>query len=60
MHGGGGGVAGMGTQPGTGLAWNWPGTPNARGGLLGWEFRMHEGVSSPGIPKGGGLKTLIY
>ena len=31
------------------------------GGLLGLEFRMHEGVSSPGIPKGGGgLKTLIY
>ena len=31
-------------------------------GLLGLEFRMHEGVSSPGIPKGGGggLKTLIY
>ena len=23
-------------------------------GLLGLEFRMHEGVSSPGIPKGGG------
>ena len=22
------------------------------GGLLGLEFRMHEGVSSPGIPKG--------
>ena len=33
------------------------------GGLLGLEFRMHEGVSSPRIPKGGGgggLKTLIY
>ena len=33
------------------------------GGLLGLEFRMHEGVSSPGILKrggGGGLKTLIY
>ena len=30
------------------------------GGLLGLEFRMPEGVSSPGIPKGGGgLKTLI-
>ena len=31
-------------------------------GLLGLEFRMHEGVSSPGILKGGGggLKTLIY
>ena len=27
------------------------GTPNAWG-LLGLEFRMHEGVSSPGIPKG--------
>ena len=37
----------------------WPGIPNAWG-LLGLEFRMHEGVSSPGIPKGGGLKTLIY
>ena len=24
------------------------------GGLLGLEFRMHKGVSSPGIPKGGG------
>ena len=24
------------------------------GGLLGLEFRMHEGVSSPGILKGGG------
>ena len=24
------------------------------GGLLGLEFRMHEGVSSPGIPKGEG------
>ena len=24
------------------------------GGLLGLEFRMHEGVSSPGNPKGGG------
>ena len=24
------------------------------GGLLGLEFRMHEGVSSLGIPKGGG------
>ena len=23
-------------------------------GLLRLEFRMHEGVSSPGIPKGGG------
>ena len=34
-----------------------------RGGgvvLLGLEFGMHEGVSSPGIPKGRGLKTLIY
>ena len=33
------------------------------GGLLGLEFRMHEGISSPGILKGrrgGGLKTLIY
>ena len=30
------------------------------GGLLGLEFRMHEGISSPGIPKRGGLKTLIY
>ena len=31
-----------------------------QGGLLGLEF-MHEGVSSPGIPRGGGgLKTLIY
>ena len=26
------------------------------GGLLGLEFRMHEGVSSPGILKGGGQK----
>ena len=24
------------------------------GALLGLKFRMHEGVSSPGIPKGGG------
>ena len=30
------------------------------GGLLGLEVRMHEGVSGPGIPKGKGLKTLIY
>ena len=31
------------------------------GGLPGLEFRMHEGVFSPGIPKGGGgLKTLFY
>ena len=29
-------------------------------GLLGLEFQMHEGVSSPGILKGGGLKTLIH
>ena len=27
------------------------------GGLLGLEFRMHEGVSSPGIPKGRGAKN---
>ena len=27
------------------------------GGLLGLEFRMHEGVSSPRIPKGGGAKN---
>ena len=27
------------------------------GGLLGLEFRMHEGVSSPGIPKGGRAKN---
>ena len=27
------------------------------GGLLGLEFRMHEGVSSPRIPKGGGTKN---
>ena len=27
------------------------------GGLLGLEFRMHEGVSSPEIPKGGGIKN---
>ena len=26
-------------------------------GLLRLEFRMHEGVSSPGIPKGGGAKN---
>ena len=30
-------------------------------GVLGLEFRMHEGVSSLGILKGGGgLKTLVY
>ena len=29
------------------------------GGLLRLEFQMHEGVSSSGILKGGGLKTLI-
>ena len=29
-------------------------------GLLGLEFRMHEGVSSLGIQKEGGLKTLVY
>ena len=39
MHGGGGGS----------LAWN----SECTGGLLGLEFQMHEGVSSPGIPKGG-------
>ena len=39
------------------LAWN---SKCMKGGLLGLEFRMHEGVSSPGISKGGGLKTLIY
>ena len=44
MHGGGS------------LAWN----SECTGGLLGLEFQMHEGVSSPGILKGGGLKTLIY
>ena len=39
------------------LAWN----SECMGGLLELEFRMHEGVSSPGILKGGGgLKTLIY
>ena len=27
------------------------------GGLLGFEFRMHEGVSSLGILKGGGVKN---
>ena len=47
MHGGGGVL--------------WHGIPNAwGGGLLGLEVRMHEGVSGPGIPKGKGLKTLIY
>ena len=35
---------------GGGLPWN----SECTGGLLGLEFRMHEGVSSPGIPKGGG------
>ena len=35
------------------LAWN----SECTGGLLGLEFQMHEGVSSPGIPKGGGAKT---
>ena len=35
------------------LAWN----SECMGGLLGLEFRMHEGVSSPGIPKGGGTKN---
>ena len=34
------------------LAWN----SKCRGGLLGLEF-MHEGVSSPGIPRGGGAKN---
>ena len=43
------------------LAWNSECTGDGGGGLLGLEFQMHEGVSSPGIPKGGGeLKTLIY
>ena len=32
------------------LAWN----SECTGGLLGLEFRMHEGVSSPGILKRGG------
>ena len=41
---------------GSSLAWN----SECTGGLLGLEFQMHEGVSSPEIPKGGGLKTLIY
>ena len=31
------------------LVWN----SECTGGLLGLEFRMHEGISSPGIPKGG-------
>ena len=31
------------------LTWN----SECMGGLLGLEFRMHEGVSSPGILKGG-------
>ena len=52
MHWGGGGGGG-------GVLW--PGIPNAQGmgggGLLGLEFQMHEGVSSPGIPKGGGAKN---
>ena len=37
------------------LAWNSKCTGG--GGLLGLEFRMHEGVSSPGILKGGGAKN---
>ena len=41
MHGGGS------------LAWN----SECTGGLLGLEFQMHEGVSSPGILKGGGAKN---
>ena len=35
------------------LAWN----SECTGGLLELEFRMHEGVSSPGIPKGGRAKN---
>ena len=35
------------------LAWN----SECTGGLLGLEFQMHEGVSSPGIPKGGRAKN---
>ena len=35
------------------LAWNSK-CMGGGGGLLGLEFRMHEGVSSPEIPKGGG------
>ena len=35
------------------MAWN----SECTGGLLGLEFRMHEGVSSPGILKGGGAKN---
>ena len=35
------------------LAWN----SVCMGGLLRLEFRMHEGVSSPGIRKGGGTKN---
>ena len=35
------------------MAWN----SECTGGLLGLEFRMHEGVSSPGIPRGGGAKN---
>ena len=38
------------------LAWN----SECMGGSLGLEFPMHEGVSSPGTLKGGGLKTLMY
>ena len=39
------------------LAWN----SECTGLLLGSEFGMHEGISSPGILKGGGgLKTLMY
>ena len=36
-----------------------PGILNAQGGggLLGLEFLMHEGVYSPGIPKGGGKNS---
>ena len=48
MHGGGS------------LAWNSECVCGGGGGVLGLEFRMHEGVSSPGIPRGGELKTLIY
>ena len=35
------------------MAWN----SECTGELLGLEFQMHEGVSSPGIPKGGRAKN---
>ena len=47
----------MGTQPGTGLAWNWPGTPNARGGCWDGNSKCMRGFLVLEFRRGGGAKN---